>query len=259
MIQLTTDLSGPLLEILLNDPNIVDGVEVGPWYQPLQVSWYRQRLPGMPFYFHGADLVHTVGVLPGTMGRIQAHLNASRSPWVSLHLSAWLPRWLRGFLRRGWPTPKPKAVWDARRLAWQTKRVMAAVNVPVLLENNDPLVWPGYDYYAEPAWIRQILDETGCGLLLDTGHARVAAAQFGVDTMAYLNDLPLERTVQVHVSGPREKDGRLFDAHQTLQEEDYRLLEHVLSKCQPRVVTLEFIKNADELREQITRLREMLR
>lgn len=243
----------------MSDPKIVDGVEVGPWYQPLQVSWYRQRLPGMPFYFHGADLVHTVGVLPGAMGKIRAYLNASGSPWVSLHLSAWLPRWLRGFLRRGWPTPRPEPVLDARRLVWQTGRVMAALRVPVLLENNDPLTWPGYDYYAEPAWIRQILDQTGCGLLLDTGHARVAAERFGMDILAYLNDLPLERTVQVHVSGPREKDGRLFDAHQTLQEEDYRLLEHVLGKCQPRAVTLEYIDNADALREQIQRLRETLR
>ena len=56
----------------------------------------------------------------------------------------------------------------------------------------------------------------------------------GMDIYDYLQPLPLERVVQVHVSGPRRVDGRLVDAHQPLQKEDYDLLEFILARLIPR-------------------------
>lgn len=258
MTALTADLSEPLIDLFLKEPKIVDGVEVGPWYRPEEVDWYRQSLPNVPFFFHGADLIHTAGILPGAISKIQAYMRASESPWISLHISTWLPRWLRGLLLSGWPTPKPEPILDAHRLVWQARHTARAVGKPVLLENVDPLPWPGYRYYAEPGWINQILERTGCGMLLDTGHARISAEEFGMDAVDYLCQLPLERVMQVHVSGPRVRKGRLFDAHEPLQEEDYGLLEFVLGKSNPQVVTLEYIREPEALREQILRLREML-
>jgi len=257
--QLTADLSRPLLEILLREPGFVDGVEVGSWHPQSSIRWYRQKLPDLPFYFHGAEMVQTVGIRPGAIARMRAHLNASESRWLSLHMSAWLPRWLRALLRRGWRLPKPNPGLDARRLVWQVRRVARAVPARVLLENNDPLPWPGYDYHCDPGWIRRVLEQTDCALLLDTGHARIAAAHLGMETTAYLDQLPLERALQVHISGPREKNGRLYDAHQSLQEEDYGLLEFILGGCQPQVVTLEYVRNEEGLREQVGRLRAMLK
>ncbi len=258
MIMLTADLCAALIDLLLKEPGIVDGVEVGPWYLPDEVDWYRKSLPNLEFFFHGADLAHTIGIRPGAIAEIRTYMRASESRWLSLHLSAWLPRWLRGVLRRGWPTPRPEAALDAHRLVWQTRQAARAADVPLLLENVDPLPWPGYAYYAKPDWIKQVLDRTGCGLLLDTGHAQVAAAQFEMDAVDYIRQLPLERIAQVHVSGPRVQNGRLFDAHEPLQKEDYRLLEYVLGKSNPQVVTLEYIRAPEALREQIGRLREML-
>ena len=59
MIQLTTNLSDPLLELLRNGQLLLDGVEVGPWFSVRQIQEYRQVLPGVPFYFHGGDLIET--------------------------------------------------------------------------------------------------------------------------------------------------------------------------------------------------------
>jgi uncharacterized protein (UPF0276 family) len=258
VIQLTADLSAALINLILEEPGIIDGIEVGPWYRLDEIDWYRQSMPEVPFFFHGADLIHPVGVLPGAMAKIQASMQSSGSPWVSLHLSAWLPLWLRKMIINGWPTPRPEPVLDAHRLVWQARRVARVLDRPVLLENVDPLPWPGYTYYAEPAWISDVLARTGCGLLLDIGHARVAAAQLGVQAVDYLSQLPLERVTQIHLSGPREKNGRLFDAHEPLQEEDYRLFDFILSISNPQVVTLEYIREPEALREQILRLRGRL-
>jgi uncharacterized protein (UPF0276 family) len=75
----------------------------------------------------------------------------------------------------------------------------------------------------------------------------------------YLLQIPLERTRQIHISGVREKDGFLVDAHETLMQEDYDLLAWALKKVQPEVVTLEYFRDdRDALRQMLFRLREVL-
>ncbi len=107
--------------------------------------------------------------------------------------------------------------------------------------------------------INRILEETGCDLLLDLSHARIAAQVLGMAVEDYVNLLPLEKVVQVHVSGVRERDGRLYDAHQSLQEEDYALLEWALTKVRPAWLTLEYFReDRDEIRQQLTRLKAII-
>jgi uncharacterized protein (UPF0276 family) len=54
------------------------------------------------------------------------------------------------------------------------------------------------------------------------------------------------------------RGGRLVDAHEPLSDRDYALLEHVLARTQPEVVTLEYIREREALREQLCRLRSIL-
>jgi uncharacterized protein (UPF0276 family) len=77
----------------------------------------------------------------------------------------------------------------------------------VVVENE-----PGGGQEAEapgiaPALIRRLVEEAGCGLLLDISHARLAAERLGWDARAYLLDLPLARVRELHVTGIQ-----LFDA-----------------------------------------------
>jgi hypothetical protein len=73
MIQLTTNLSDPLLELLREGEVPVDGVEVGPWFSVRQVRGYRQALPGLPFTFHASNLIDRVGLVPGALSQIGAY------------------------------------------------------------------------------------------------------------------------------------------------------------------------------------------
>jgi hypothetical protein len=90
------------------------------------------------------------------------------------------------------------------------------------------------------------------------GHAQVSAAVLGMVVRDYVNRLPLARVVQVHVSGPRLRAGRLVDAHEPLQARDYDLLDFVLARTDPQVVTLEYIREREPLREQLHRLHMIL-
>jgi uncharacterized protein (UPF0276 family) len=258
VIQLTTDLSDPLLELIHDNDAPIDAVEVGPWFSVEQIRNYRQILPQLPFHFHGADLVERVGLIPGAISRIAAYLHCTESPWVSMHITMWLPGMVWLMLRRGWRVPLPNPERATQQFIQRVRRLARSTYVPVTLENIEPLPIDGYDFEVQTERINQVLDETDCGFLLDIGHARVSAATLGVDIHDYLSGLPLNRVVQVHVSGPRLRGQRLVDAHEALQEVDYALLDFVLAQTQPQVVTLEYIRERESLREQLFRLRGIL-
>jgi uncharacterized protein (UPF0276 family) len=138
------------------------------------------------------------------------------------------------------------------------RALAAAIPVPLILENLDYCHGGAYEHICEPAFIAAVLEATGAGLLLDLAHARVSAARLGTPIEAYLAQLPLERVRQLHVSGPRLRDGALADAHEPLLEEDYALLQSVLRRTRPVALTLEYNRDADALREQLGRLRLLL-
>lgn len=258
MIQLATNLSDPLLELVYNDEAPIDAVEVGPWFSVQEICDYRQALPGLPFYFHGGNLIERVGLVPGAISKIAAYLNCTESPWVSMHITMWLPGMVWLMLRHGWRVPMPNPERATRRLIRQVIRLARSIQAPVILENIEPLPFEGYDFEVQPERITEVLEKADCGFVLDTGHARVSAAVLGMDVHDYLNSLPLDLVVQVHVSGPRVRDGRLVDAHEPLQEIDYALLDFVLARTHPQMVTLEYIRERDALREQLFRLRGIL-
>lgn len=258
MIFLSADLSEPLLELLHSQPALVDALEVGPWYSQAQIQEYRRALPGVPFYFHGGDLLARVGLLPQAIPQISAYINTASSPWVSMHLGL-RPAGTLYLMRRTQACPPLPDIQAAEgRLVWQAKRLAHSIAVPLILENVDPQPFPGCEFEIQPALIRQVLERTGCGLLLDIGHVRVAAAALGIEAREYISSLPLDRVVQIHLSGPRMREDRLFDAHETLLEEDYDLLEHTLIRAHPQLVTLEYIRQQKALLDQLTRLRKII-
>jgi uncharacterized protein (UPF0276 family) len=258
MIQLTCDLSTPLLGLISDGQAPIHGVEVGSWFSVRELRAYRRMLPDLPFYFHGGDLIERVGVIPGATSRIAAYVRCTGSPWVSMHLAMWLPGTVWLMLRRGWRMPLPDTRRAVRRLVRQVKRLTACSRVSVFLENVEPLPFQGYEFEVQPPLIADVLQEADCGFVLDISHARVAASALSLDVRGYLQSLPLERVQQVHVSGPRLRNGRLVDVHESLQEVDYELLDFVLARTQPQVVTLEYIRERQALREQLVRLRGML-
>jgi uncharacterized protein (UPF0276 family) len=257
MIKLTTNLSDPLLELWSHADAPIDGIEVGPWCRPQDIREYRRKLPRYPFYFHGGDIINRMLPFPDSAAAILRYVQASGSPWVSLHI-AFFPVEARYILRKtGWRMPAPNPDRAAQAYIRKVLNLRRRVNVPVLLENPDPM--PNLENHEVRAdRIAAILEAAGCGLLLDIGHARLSAEILGLTPEAYLAGLPMDRVAQVHVSGPRMRGGRLFDAHEPLLEADYELLAFVLARSNPQVVTLEYIRRADALRDQLVRLRSIL-
>ena len=74
-----------------------------------------------------------------------------------------------------------------------------------------------------PDVITGLIEEAGCGLLLDLPHARMAAFTHGLDVRDYINRLPLSRLRELHVTGIGFRDdGRLGD-HLPMRDDDWAL------------------------------------
>jgi uncharacterized protein (UPF0276 family) len=59
-----------------------------------------------------------------------------------------------------------------------------------------------------PEVIRRVVEEAGCGLLLDLSHVRLAAHNLDMDVREYISGLPVAHTREIHISGVQRFDGQ---------------------------------------------------
>ena len=134
---------------------------------------------------------------------------------------------------------------------------LRGLNLPMLLENMPAFPTNKYAFETSIENISEIIALTGADLLLDIAHARVVASVFGLDVHDYLDGLPLERTGK---STPvdRERRGESVRRTRGAAGEDYQLLEWVLERSEPEVVTLEYFREKQKLCSQLVRIREII-
>jgi uncharacterized protein (UPF0276 family) len=135
----------------------------------------------------------------------------------------------------------------------------------LLLENLDynPRDKSGaYEYVCEPAFIRDILDATGCRMLLDFGHANCSAQNMGhSDVMGFIFSLPLEKVVEVHMSGAGRKDGLAHDTHLLIHREgqpEVGYLERALQSGRMTALRAVTLETFDDVIPQLDLLRDVL-
>ena len=111
-----------------------------------------------------------------------------------------------------------------------------------LLENIPHYPWSKAPrFVGDPAFITEALTVAGTRMLLDISHAQVTAYHRGEDFSNYLKRLPLDKVVEMHVSGARMEDDGLRDRHVALTEDDYMLIEKLVCELPPlQILTLEY-------------------
>jgi hypothetical protein len=118
----------------------------------------------------------------------------------------------------------------------------------------------------------RVIQDTGCMLLLDLAHARITADTLGIDVKEYIQDLPLDRLVELHITGIRPYAGVLTD-HFELKEAGWENLQWALGEIKaghwrkPRLAAFEYggvgdpfvwRTHKDVLRSQVPKLHEMI-
>ena len=257
MIKLSVIHSLAVIDLIQSGDVQVDAVEVVDKLTSKAITNAKKALPGVEFHFHPGRIRFD----PFSKAKLRSYLTlCPQSPYISVHLAP-LPAYITTLAlrwKRYLPEPKHEAL--IKTFIRRIKRLKPQFNTPFILENMPVLHPTRYRLESEPVVIRRVMTETDCPMLLDLTHARIAAEVRGIPVENYLLALPLERVVQIHVTGALRREGKLYDAHEPMEAADYNLLAWALERTQPVWLTLEYFKeDAHALRDQLVRLREFIK
>ncbi|MCP5129704.1 MAG: DUF692 domain-containing protein [Pseudomonadales bacterium] len=191
-------LLGPLQS---TEPAAIDFLEVAP------ENWigvggrlgrqFRELVESYPVVLHGlsldiggpdpidTDLVHAIKALMSELG----------APLFSEHLTYCAAG---GHLYDLLPIPFTEEA--VHYVAGRVKQVQDILGQAIALENASYYAQPHRDM-SEQAFIRAVLDESDCDLLLDVNNIYVNSINHSYDPVDFLDALPLERTRYIHVAG----------------------------------------------------------
>ena len=253
-------------ELLARRPEEVEWVEIHPENYVERAGTFAKTLADAsaiwPIAPHGLSLCFG-SVEPfetGYLGQLRAFLTEVGAPWYSDHhcfggadgiaLHDLLPL----------PFTRGSVEVACARIA----QLEDAIGIPVAIENVSYYVHPGaHREMDEVDFVNEVLDRSGCRLMLDVNNVYVNARNHGFDARAFLDRLPLERVVQMHVAGHLARPGRpIIDTHgEPICDDVYALLDHVLRRMGRAVpILLERDGNfpaVDELLVELRRLREI--
>ena len=163
-------------------------------------------------------------------------LGAVGAAWFGEHLSfSRVPGRNLGHL-----TPLPFTREAVGVVARNARRMQARIPCPLILENIAYYFTLGRAEMTEAQFVTAVLDETGCGLLLDLNNLHVNGINHGYDPRAFLDAVPVDRTVEIHLAGGRTEEGLLVDSHDSpVGDPVWALLDDVLARCAPKAIVLE--------------------
>jgi len=237
---------GPgIAEFVAAQRPLVDYIEI-PFEQLRHAPQLASIQDGVPVVLHCASLSVAGFVYPTepTVLAIAAEAQRTRTPWIGEHLA---------FVSADGLTETDEATAltytvcpqmseeTIERVVRNLAELRTQLPAPLILENSP-------QYFAVPGSTMGMVDFIGevsrradVDLLLDLSHFLITTLNTGVDAEAEIDRLPLERVVEIHISGLNRQSGIVWDDHATpAPPQVFALLEHVLQRARPRALTLEY-------------------
>src|SRR6266404_5982579 len=132
--------------------------------------------------------------------------------------------------------PLPYTEQTLARVAEHVDEVQTALGRQMLLENPSTYIRFAESTIREVDFLVEISRRTGCGLLLDVNNVLVSATNHGTQSLAYLEEFPLERVKEIHLGGHNvetDDDGAplLIDSHRSpVADQVWALYAEVISR-----------------------------
>ena len=239
-----------LLEIIADDI-------VGPRGQQ-ELVLLRDALP-LLIHGIGLSLGSADGLDPARIDHFAELVQVAQPPWVSEHIA--FTRIAGVDIGHLTPLPFTREAIDTVVRNVETLR-RAVPDVPILLENIAYTFIPPGAEMSEAEFVTEVIRTSDCGLLLDLENVHANARNHGYDAIEYLQSIPLERAVEVHLAGGVEHDGIYADTHsRPVPEESWQLLEWLLARTSLRAVIIERDNDLppfEELLVEVNRASRML-
>jgi uncharacterized protein (UPF0276 family) len=199
-------------------------LEHGPavdWFEIISENYLQTR--GRPLHFldriaeRYPIVMHGVGLSIGSTSPLDfeylRELKALRArvhaPWLSDHL-CWT-----GLARHNAHDllPMPYTEESLRHVVQRVRQVQDFLDAPLLLENPSSYLELESSTLSEWEFLAALAREADCGLLLDVNNVYVSAFNHGFDAREYLDNIPYERVVQLHVAGHTHCGTHIIDTH----------------------------------------------
>ncbi len=93
------------------------------------------------------------------------------------------------------------------------RHVQNAIEKPFALENVSSYLNYKSSEMTEWEFITELAERADCGILLDVNNVYVSAFNHGFDAEKFIDGIPAERVVQIHLAGHTDKGTYLLDTH----------------------------------------------
>lgn len=141
--------------------------------------------------------------------RLKALLAETRSPWLSDHL-CWTGA---GGVNLHDLLPLPYTEEAVKHVAERARVVQDFLETRLLLENVSSYLTYTSSVMSEWEFVSAVVEEADCGLLLDVNNIYVSSFNHGFDPRAYVEGVPHERVVQMHLAGHTNFGRYILDTH----------------------------------------------
>jgi uncharacterized protein (UPF0276 family) len=158
---------------------------------------------------------------------IETLLKRTRTPYVNLHLDAHKEHFSDIAVDSTRLSDNNQVIHN---LISDVKRVVERLGRErVIVENSPYRGEAGHTLRScvEPEIITQVVEDTGCGFLLDISHALISAFYMGFSPEKYFAELPVKRIRELHFAGVQKIDGILTD-HLSITDTDWIWLDWVI-------------------------------
>jgi uncharacterized protein len=234
-------------------PQSLDYVEV-----PFELLQHDPSILGVvgqtPLVLHCASLsIASPSICAdATLTRVRDWVEKTSTPWVGEHLAfISADRTEAGEFAEpyapgeqyniGYTVSPPMNEASADRVIKHLRHYTGRVPVPLIIENSPLYFSIPTSTMSQAEYISTILSHASAGLLLDLAHLAISAKTTGVDAEAELERFPLEKVVEIHISGIDTQADGDWDNHASRAPElIFRLLRQAMCRANPRAVTLEY-------------------
>jgi hypothetical protein len=120
----------------------------------------------------------------------------------------------------------------------RVKRVQGTLEVPFALENVSSYLTYRHSAMKEHEFLSEIAEKADCGILLDVNNVFVSAFNHKLQAEEFIDGVPADRVVQIHLAGHSDKGTYLLDTHSDhVREEVWALYRRAVQRL-GKVTTL---------------------
>ena len=178
--------------------------------------------------------------------RLKALARRTKTPWISDHL-CWgkLPE---AHYHDLLPLPYTKEVVEY--VAERARIVQDYLELPFALENLSSYVAYTQDQMPEWEFYSAIVEKADIYMMLDVNNIYVSSRNHGFAPMDYVNNIPLDKVLQIHLAGHSDYGDYVLDTHDNhVRDEVWKLYGEVYPRTKGVSTLLEWDDNMVSFQE----------